>query len=143
MIPIIYRRYPGAVLATIISFLSTGFYTIALFFIVGYVLNWDGLRDELSLPGALLAGACFAAIGFGLGKLAEFLAKRKAAARAMKEAARTSVPAAEQAYTTSYRPAEPPRTAAPVSGAGNYCPACGARILPIDRFCTNCGNKLS
>ena len=137
MIPIFYKRYPGAALASIISFLSTGFYTIALFFIVGYVMNWDGLRDDLSLPEALLAGACFALIGFGLGKLAEYLAKRKAAARAMKEAARASAPASEPAYMTSCRSAEPPRT------AGDFCPSCGAKTRPIDKFCTNCGTRLS
>ena len=40
MIPVFFRRYKKAPLATCVSFMATFCFIIALFFSVGYVFNW-------------------------------------------------------------------------------------------------------
>lgn len=125
MIPIIFRRYKKAPLATFVSFLATACFAVALICSVGYAFNWEGIRDSSSLGQSLLIAAVFAALGFGLWKLAEWLAERKYS-KMRGDAASKIAPSA-------------PRPAAAV---GVLCPNCGARAEPGDAFCVRCGMKL-
>ena len=126
MIPFFFTRYRKAPLATCCSFLSSMCYLCAVLFSVGYFLNWSGLKDESSLGESLLVAAVFAVLGFGLMKLAEWLAVRKQKKLAAKE-----TPAA-------------PATPGPsrTRSACRACPKCGATVEEDDVFCVNCGAKL-
>ncbi|MBR3505285.1 MAG: zinc ribbon domain-containing protein [Clostridia bacterium] len=93
--------------------------------LVGYILDLENLRREMSLPEALLMAAVFLLIGFGCMKLAARVALNKERKLAARNAARPA----------PIRP-EP----APVSGG--FCPKCGAKHEAGDSFCVRCGAKL-
>ena len=76
-IPFFFTSYRKAPLATCLSFLSSMNYLFAVFFVVGYILNWSGARADMTLGESLIAGAVFGVIGFAMGKLAEKMAARK------------------------------------------------------------------
>lgn len=125
MIPIFFRRYRKAPLATCVSFLATCNFIIAFVFLVGYILNWEGMREEMTLVTSLLAAAAFAALGAGCWKLAAWLATQK-----------YKKLAAEAAKSIASAPATAP------APAGGFCPHCGAKVEAGDAFCTGCGAKL-
>ena len=127
MIPIFFKRYKKAPLATCISFLSTASYAIAAYLLLGYILNWDGLQDDGSVGEIILIVAVFVAVGFGFMKLAERLADRKQKKLAEKEAASVSVSTAAA------------RAAETLSEAYWSCPVCGTRVKQSAAFCTHCG----
>ena len=136
MIPIIFTRYKKAPLATCISFLSTAFYAIAAYLVLAYILNWDGLRDGTSVVEIILLAVVFAAVGFGLMKLAEWLALRKQKKLAEKEAM------AGSASTVTPRPAETTVTSRRVEKTPETywtCAVCGTRVLQTAAYCTHCG----
>lgn len=130
MIPFFFTRYRKAPLATCVSFCSSACYVVTLFFTVGYAFNWDGVQDTGSLGESLLVAVCFAAIGFGLSRLANWLAVRKQRKLAAREAAQTPVPPVAPAANPKPGP------------ASRLCPKCGTKVEPGDVFCVNCGAKL-
>lgn len=134
MIPFFFTRYRKAPLATCVSFCSSMCYVLTLVFSVGYFLNWEGIRESGSLGGSLLAAACFAAAGFGLMKLAKWLAIRKQRKLAEKAAATAGTTTTAAATATTTSTAHVPK--------GRFCPKCGAAVEPGDAFCVNCGAKL-
>ena len=77
MIPFYFTHYRKAPLATFISMFSSGCYLLAVLFSVGLLFNWSGIRDDVGIIEGLLAALFFGAAGYGLMKLAEWLAKRK------------------------------------------------------------------
>lgn len=138
MIPFFFRTYRNAPLATFISLLSTGCYAITLLMTLEYLMNMEGLRDEVPLGTCLLIAAVSAAAGFGLGKLAAFLAERKAAAHATTEAARQAASTQTATGTgTASHSAETSRSSV------RFCPVCGSQAREGARFCENCGARLS
>ncbi len=127
MIPIFFKRYKKAPLATCISLLSTAFYAMAAYLLLSYILNWDGLRDDATAVEIIPIGVVLAAVGFGFMKLAEWLAERKQKKLAEKEAA------ASVSMSTATRPAETSPEAYWI------CDACGTRVKETAAYCTNCG----
>lgn len=127
MIPIIFRRYKKAPLATCVSFMATACFAVAVICSVGYLLNWEGMRESGSLGENQLVAAVFALLGFGLWKLAAWLAERKYQ-KMRGDAAPAPAP----------KPVAGPKPAA----AGVICPKCGARAEPGDAYCVQCGTKL-
>ena len=67
---VIFKWYRHSFAATCLSILSTTFYAVGAFMLVGYILDLENLRREMSLPEALLMAAVFLLIGFGCMKLA-------------------------------------------------------------------------
>lgn len=136
MIPFFFRHYKKAPLATCVSYLSTLGYAGAFLFTIGYVMNWEGMRDELPLAYCLMLAVFSGAVGFGFMKLAAYLAERKYQKLAAKTGASAPVASASAAPV---RPVEPARTVPPASGR---CPTCGAKTDQGDVFCVHCGAKL-
>ena len=136
MIPIFFTRYKKAPLATCVSFLSTAFYAIAAYMVLAYILNWDGLRDGASAVEIILLAVVFVAVGFGLMKLAEWLALRKQKKLAEKEAASGS------ASTVASRTAETTVTSRKTEKSPETywtCAVCGTRVSQTAAYCTHCG----
>ncbi len=117
MIPFFFTHYRKAPLATCISFCSSACYLLAALFSVGLLFNWGGIRDDVGVAESLLTAVFFGAAGYGLMKLAEWLAIRKQSKLA----------------------AAAPK---PVAPKGRFCPRCGAAADDSDAFCVNCGAKL-
>ena len=141
MIPFFFRRYRKAPLATCVSFLATVCFIFAVFFSVGYFLNWEGLRDKGGSAGeSLIVAAVSAVLGIAFWKLAAWLAKRKYEKLAEREAVSRPAPAARPsvAPNPTPRPTEIPRPAT----TGGLCPKCGAKPEPGDVYCIQCGAKL-
>ncbi len=138
MIPVFFRRYKKAPLATCVSFMATFCFIIALFFSVGYVFNWEGMRSENdSLGESLLVAAVFAVVGIALWKLAAWLAQRK-----YDKMRATATPAATASATYVASSAATSTDARPAATRGGFCPKCGTKVEPGDAFCVNCGAKL-
>ena len=136
MIPIFFTRYKKAPLATCVSFLSTAFYAIAAYMVLAYILNRDGLRDGTSVVEIILLAVVFVAVGFGLMKLAEWLALRKQKKLAEKEAASGS------ASTVASRTAETTVTSRKTEKSPETywtCAVCGTRVRQTAACCTHCG----
>ena len=58
MIPVFFRRYKKAHLANCVSYLGTFCFIGAIYFSVGYFMNWEGLRDHgMSMAECLLTAA--------------------------------------------------------------------------------------
>ena len=133
---IVFKRYTHSFLATCISIVSTLFYVLGGFIAIGYILDLEGLRRDMSLVEAILVAAVFILIGFGALKLAARVALRqqkKLAARAAASGQAASRPAQSHQVASTQRPA-------PISG--DFCPKCGLRHEPGDAFCACCGAKL-
>ncbi|MBQ8087727.1 MAG: zinc ribbon domain-containing protein [Clostridia bacterium] len=130
MLPFFYTSYKKAPLATCVSFIASMFILLAVLFSVGFLLNWQDLRQELSLGTSLLAAAAFGALGFGLRQLAKRLAERKY----QKLSAKETVPKPAQSATPVGKPSVGVKT--------GFCPKCGAKTELGDVFCIHCGVKL-
>ena len=122
---VLFKWYRHSFAATCLSILSTVFYVGGGFMLIGYILNLDNMRRDMSLPEALLVGAVFLLIGFGCMKLAARVALNKERKLTDKNAAG---PATVQ---------QGPR---PVSSG--FCPKCGKKYEMGDSFCARCGTKL-
>ena len=125
MVPFFFTRYRKAPLATCVSFCSSACYLFAVLFSVGLLFNWSGIRDDVGVGESLLVAVFFGVAGYGLMKLAEWLAKRKQSKLAA---------AASQQATAATKPA--------AATKGRFCPRCGAPADNSDAFCVHCGTKL-
>ena len=138
---LVFKRYTHSFLATCISVVSTLFYVLGGFIAIGYILDLEGLRRDMSLVEAILVAAVFILIGFGAMKLAERVALKKQ----KKLAARAAVSGQAASGQAASRPAQSRQAAStqrPAPISGDFCPKCGLRHEPGDAFCARCGAKL-